>query len=466
MKVDSTLVLKVEELNRQEWRKLFTQLTFFDADDQQIQAYQASDGVVKLPRGVWSMLPSHVSATDLRAKPPMPKVRFAHTLDEKGYGGQADAVAEMFRHEQGQIVIPPGGGKTEIGLAFAAQCETRTLVVVHTKDLFEQWVTRAKVASPEMSIGEIRASKSQVGHLTIAMAQTLKKHLSDGGKFWRQFGAIIIDESHHAAAETWEWLLNTCPAYYRFGLTATKRRADGRQNLVTFYIGPVIKEVAFQSKVPLEVQPVRTGFKGRYRGPFDWSRMLRQLSEDPERNARIAGLIVHEAYEKHCVLVLSRQIKHLEAMASEIDRIEAQVPTALSYAVMTGSMPQKRRNEIMADFRSGKINVLLATQLADEGLDVPMLDRVFLTFPGKHDGRIIQQIGRAIRQYPDKEDAKVYDFVDDFVPPLARQFVARKRTYKQLGIPTKGAIGYGTDTEKKENRGIHHPFSVARSGRS
>jgi superfamily II DNA or RNA helicase len=466
MKMDSVITAKNEELTRRQWAKLLRALTFTDADSTEIQCFdvRSGAGVVVLPRGVLGMLPRKVEITDMRSKPPMPKIAFAHRLDEKGYGGQAEAVKLMAAKEQGIIVIPPGGGKTEIGLAFACGCKTRTLVIVHTKDLFEQWEQRAASACPTMPLGKIQGKTCQVEHLTIAMAQTLKRYLDKGGKFWRQFGAIIVDESHHSAAETWEWVLNTCPAYYRFGLTATERRADGRHPLAKFLLGPVLKKVKFESQVDLAVQPIRTGFGFKrvvYRGQYDWSKMLRILASDPERNRRIVEPLIAEALAGHTVLVLSRQIKHLEHMAEMMNAMH----DGIEYDILTARESSQARHDILSDFRAGLTRVVFATQLADEGLDVPRLDRVFLTFPGKHDGRIIQQVGRAIRQFPDKTDALVYDFVDDLVPPLARQYVNRKHTYKSLGIETRKAVGYGI-SPKKGKRLVRAALKVARSGRA
>ena len=90
-------------------------------------------------------------------------------------------------------------------------------------------------------------------------------------------------------------------------------------------------------------------------------------------------------------LVLSREISHLQAIQAAMD-YEAPI---LAAALLN----KKQRNEILAKFRSGEIKCILATSLADEALDVPILSRIFLTFPGKHDGRIIQQVGRALRRH-------------------------------------------------------------------
>jgi superfamily II DNA or RNA helicase len=75
--------------------------------------------------------------------------------------------------------------------------------------------------------------------------------------------------------------------------------------------------------------------------------------------------------------------------------------------------------------------------LADEALDVPILSRVVLTFPGKHDGRIVQQVGRALREFPDKDDSLIIDVVDDKVRVLGRQAKARESAYRSMRIPIR-----------------------------
>jgi superfamily II DNA or RNA helicase len=439
-------------------------LTFKDADWQEIQAYDVrkNGNQVVVPRGVLPSIPKRVEITDLRTRPKAPKLSYMRELGAEGYEGQKEALAAMVEHEQGQIIAPPGKGKTEIGLAFAAQCKTPTLVVVHTKDLYRQWQERVKVSVPGASLGEIRASHCQVGHITIAMAQTLKNYIGAGRSFWQQFGCIIVDESHHSAAETWEWLLNSCPAYYRFGLTATEHRADGRHPLVRFLIGPVIFKMPFESQVPMTIQPVKTKFgqdRTVYRGPFDWSRMLRLLSEDTERNDLIAHRVLDEIEDGHTVLVLSRQIKHLEAIQ---EAIRARQDGADEFTLLTGRMNGRTRDRAVQGLRDGSLRCILATQLADEGLDVPRLDRVHLTFPGKHDGRIIQQIGRAIRRADDKEDAIINDYTDNHVAVLLRQADQRHATYRKLRIPIRRAVDHGS--KKNKGRTLDRLISLARKG--
>lgn len=448
MKLDALITLDVEELTREQRTKLLRTLTFTDNDDIEVQAYDyyPETGKLRIPRGLWSMLPTDLEVEDLRSKPPMPKLTYAKTLNATDYDGQVEAVMAMFQHEQGQVIAPPGRGKTEIALAFAAAAKTRTLVVVHTNTLFKQWVDRIEESVPGCSPGKIQGKTCQVGHITVAMAQTIRRYIRSGGKFWRQFGCLIVDEAHHAAAETWSWLCNVCPAYYRFGITASEKRSDGRQPLVRFNIGPVIYKLAFQSQVPMIVRPVKTGFKTRYNGS-QYRYILNELVKDDNRNMVIAKIVVREVKQGNSVLVLSREIKHLEnigdciALAFDFDE------GWLQYVEMvTGRLARRKQHELTAKLRDGEIHCILGTQLFEEGVDIPRLNRIVLAYPGT-DITVLQKVGRGARKHEGKTETVIYDILDDLVRVFARQYLRRKAWYRSVGlkIDMKGkGDSYGT----------------------
>jgi superfamily II DNA or RNA helicase len=435
--VDSQLTVGISELSRDQWKALENKLTF-EINGDVVMCFRCviTKGYYKLPRGAWSMLPDSITYHDKRTCPTMPKLDFMLKLDDvekdPRFTGQLEAVKTMFEHEQGLIIRPPGTGKTQIALAFAALAKTRTLVLVHTEDILQQWVEAAKLVLPDADIGIIRGKEFHVGHITIATVQTLsRKYLgSENRDFWKQFGCVIADEGHHVSAPSWEAVLNHCPAKYRFGFTASPTRADGMHPTMQFIIGPIIHRMKFKSTVKVEVDPIKTGFRSMYRGPFDWMPLLDRLTEDEDRNRKVAEIVDREIREGNSVLVLSRRIGHLGNIAGLMRE-----PSE----ILTGKRTRRDRISILERFRSGELRCLLSTQLADEALDVPRLNRVVLTFPGKHEGRLIQQVGRALRAHPDKKDAKIYDCVDE-VGVLRHQWRQRKHTYKQNGIPIKGRI--------------------------
>ena len=80
------------------------------------------------------------------------------------------------------------------------------------------------------------------------------------------------------------------------------------------------------------------------------------------------------------------------------------------YKVITGKVSNKKREEIVSDMKGGGLHVIFATQLADEGLDIPNLDTLHLVHPTKSEGRIEQRIGRTQRVEEGKNKPIVYDY--------------------------------------------------------
>lgn len=478
MRVDSIIQLGTDELTREQWTKLLRQLTFLDREQIEVQAYDliAPKAVVQVPRGAWNLLPSGLHCQDLRSLPTAPELHFTKQLDAPDYEGQSDAVQAMFEHEQGQVIAPPGRGKTEICLAFAAAAKTRTLVVVHTKDLFKQWCDRVEQSVPDAVLGKIAGPECQVGQITIAMAQTLRSYIRKGRAFWGQFGCLVIDEAHHAAAETWSWICHVCPAFYRFGVTASKKRSDGRQLLTKFNIGPYIYEAPFKSQVPMRVQPIESGFRSRYNGSR-WVYLIRQLVNDKSRNDLIAKLTLAEIRRGNSVLVLSRQIKHLGLIHERIVGDEPELQDVCK--VVTGQLPRRQRDELIQDLRDGSLRCILGTQLFEEGVDIPRLNRIVLAFPGT-DVTVLQKVGRGARKAPGKTETIIYDIIDEHVLTLARQWLGRRTWYRSVGIevskPTegvpsgkskgKGSEGNGAADQGAQGRILRGRFTVARPHRS
>jgi len=447
--IDNFITVDYDDLAKREWDKIFKALRYTDADGQLWEPWQinARKRTVKLPRGAWSILPDRIKYLDRRSFPKMRRLDFKVELDAEQddgnkkfkFTGQKKALATMFEQEQGLIIRPPGTGKTQIALAFVANVKTRTLVLVHTEDILNQWVEYAEKAIPGIEIGVIRGQEVEVGHLTIATVQTFHKLIAlDPAKWSRMFGAVILDEAHHAAASTFEQCLNLLAAKYRFGFTASPTRADAKHPYMRWVIGPVIHQQKFKSRVPVKVVPLRSRFYYGYRGQWDWGNLLRHLIADPGRNQLIAERVDYEIRKGNSVLVLSRRIEHLQNIAAVTEE-----PVEILAAALR-SKPE--RIEILSGFKSGKIKAVFATQLADEALDVPILSRVFLVHPGKHSGRIIQQIGRALREHPDKADAIVYDVVDSRIGVLRRQWNQRRQFYKASKIRIKGGkLNYGRE---------------------
>jgi len=345
---------------------------------------------------------------------------------------QDRALRAMVNVTQGTVVLPCGGGKTRIGVAAIARLRTPTLILVHTLDLAEQWRGQLRELLG-LEAGLVGDGEETVSPITVALVQALARwEVPRLDALLERFGLLLVDEAHHCPSTTFRAVVDRCPARYRFGLTATPEREDGLTPLLELFLGPAVATVTHEElvaagvlKLP-EVRVVETRFAFVYAGADDYARMLDALVHDDERNALIADHVAAEARAGHLGLVLSGRVDHCELLCALIRQRGVQAE------LLTGTVKKERRAALLAGARAGEVPVLVATTLADEGLDVPALSRVFLTYPGRARGRTLQRLGRLMRTHPGKDDAVLFDFVDRKVAILRRHHVERRRLYAEV----------------------------------
>ena len=397
-------------------------------------------GELRLPRGAIHVLRRAgaqegliVACDDARVLPEV-QLEPMRELPLRDY--QQAAVDKLAKVTQGTVVIPCGGGKTRVGMGAIARLRTPTLILVHTLDLAEQWLgeLRDKLGVEAGLVGD---GEEQAAPVTVAVIQALVRwEPAKLDTFLRGFGLLVLDEAHHVAASTFHSVVDRCPARYRLGLTATPEREDGLTALLDFFLGAPLVVVTHEELVAAgvltvpEIRSVETDFTYPYTGAEDYAPMLAAVASDGARNRLIVDAVTREAGAGHICLVLSGRIDHCERLAEGI------AAAGVSVAVLTGEVKRERRRALLDEARAGKLSVLVATSLADEGLDLPRLSRVFLAYPGRARGRTVQRLGRLMRPHVDKQDAALFDFVDRKVPILRRHHLERRKLYAEvLGVP-------------------------------
>lgn len=219
-------------------------------------------------------------------------------------------------------------------------------------------------------------------------------------------------------------------------------------------IGPVIHNLEFSSPVPVTVEPLKSKFSSNYRpgGPpnlsrIKWQNMATRLVEDSDRNKLIADRVDKALDDGRVVLLLSQRTEHL-ALIQEKMRHDAVILAASGDFKKT----KKQRKELLDLFRKGKIKCVLATQLADEALDVPILNTIVLAFPTKFRDLLLQRVGRALRSYKGKHDALIIDVIDDRVANLRRNWWERRKYYRKWGFDIKTSNPAGIVVTKLKRR--------------
>lgn len=359
------------------------------------------------------------------------------------YDYQKEAVDAMEKAQYGILQSPAGSGKTQMGLALASKIGRKTLWLTHTKDLLKQSKERAELYFPEAGMGTITEGKVDVGNLiTFATVQTMC-HI-DLDLYRDEWDTIICDECHRVAGtptsvSMFSAVLNRLRARHKYGLSATVHRADGLIRATYSLLGPVAYTVpaeAVADKVmQVHIRPVDTGIGLdpaflSTDGTIIYAKMLTWLGECEERNAQIIMDLVENS--GHSNLILSDRVDHLK-------RLWYGLPPTLRHlgAVIDGKMVSKKakaeREEAIEKMRTGKLHFLFATYaLAKEGLDIPRLDRLYLTTPQKDYAVITQSIGRVARTFEGKTDPVVYDYIDN-ITSLEKSYKKRRTTYKKAG---------------------------------
>jgi len=334
---------------------------------------------------------------------------------------------------------------TVMGLGAIARLRTPALILVHTIDLADQWMGELRRLLG-IEPGLVGGGKENIAPVTVALVQTLVRwEWAKIDAFLEQFGLLIADECHHLPASTFRTIIDRAPARYRLGLTATPEREDGLGPMLDLYFGPPLVTVTHEELraagvlSQATVRVVETDFDYPYDDIDDYAPMLTALAHDPARNALLVRTIAREAHAGHTCLVLSGRVEHCMILRAALEG------GGVRAEVLTSGVKRKVRKALLDGARSGEIRVLIATSLADEGLDVPRLSRAFLTFPARAKGRAIQRLGRLMRLHDAKTGAVLFDFVDSQIPILKKHYLERRKAFAAvLGIPV---AQIGTRTE-------------------
>lgn len=405
---------------------------------------EVDNGYLSLPRGclddVNALLKGHsvrMNVEDKRTPGKEVDFMFNGTLNEE----QEEALEGILESDIGVFVAPPGTGKTVLAIATIAKRKTNVLILVHRKPLMDQW--RLQIASlfgiDKKEIGQIGAGKNKSnGIIDIAMVQTMD--LTDGvDDRIADYGFVIVDECHHVGAVSFEKVLSQVKAKYVLGLTATPYRRDGHQPIIHMQCGPICHRIRHKDLSPhiseSWIIPCITDFEHEWHDDIKIQDVSRRLIEEMGRNKQIVQDVVDAVAEGRFPLILTERREHLDILA---EMLEGKVRNLFQ---LHGGIRQKGRKEIFERIREcpdDADKVILATgSYIGEGFDEPRLDTLFLTMPSSFKGKIVQYAGRLHRYHKDKQDIRIYDYVDKGVSVLERMFHRRLKTYKMLGYEVK-----------------------------
>ncbi len=416
---------------------------------------------VGLPRGCMDDLCELLS--DLGIRPDVRDERCdGRPLDVAFHGElrpeQAAAAEAMLAHDIGVLSATTAFGKTVLAAWLIAQRGVNTLILVHRRQLLEQWVERLATFLGLLAkqIGKIGGGRRKpTGALDVGIIQSLVRRGVVDDRVG-EYGHLVVDECHHLSAQSFEQVARSAKAKYVTGLSATVTRKDGHHPIIFMQCGPVRYRVDAKEQArarpflhTVHVRP--TGFRPQAPEDADariqFQQLYGELLADESRNRMICDDVVQAVEEGRSPLVLTERTEHVEHLA------ELLAPRVRHLILLRGGMGKRQLRAVqeqLAAIPEDDNRVLLATgRYIGEGFDDARLDTLFLTLPVSWRGTVAQYAGRLHRLHDQKREVRVYDYADLNVPMLSRMFDRRCRGYEAIGysilLPASAVPGWPVD---------------------
>lgn len=355
-----------------------------------------------------------------------------YTFNAKLKDYQQKVIDNISKKEIGVIVAPPGSGKTIIALKIIADKQQPALIIVHRKQLIEQWKERieAFLGIPKSEIGQVGSSKKIKGKkITIATIQSLSKELTnnEGSAFFKEFGTIIVDECHHIPAETYRNTITKLHSFYLYGLTATPYRKYNDGKLIFMHLGEVIAEIK-SDEISTMAKPKiiirNTDLDVPFNSKTDnFETLSKILVHDTARNKLIIEDVIIELKSSKRIAIITERKEHIETLNQYFKQ---------SYETLTlsGDDSESSRKYKWQELIEGNYQVLITTgQFFGEGTDIQGLNCLFLIYPFSFEGKLIQYIGRVQRS---ELTPTIYDFRDIHIDYLNKLFLKRNTYYRKI----------------------------------
>ncbi|MGB0281736.1 MAG: TOTE conflict system archaeo-eukaryotic primase domain-containing protein [Neptuniibacter sp.] len=404
-----------------------------------ISCARIEQGYLAIPRGcldeALELLTENqieVQLDDQRERGTKPK--FTKSLVKLRKSQQA-AVRAMSKHDAGILHAPTAFGKTVTAIGMITKRRANTLILVHSRQLLDQWRERLKSFLPDADVGIIGGGKKKpTGIIDIATYQSLiNKKDNTVSELVQDYGHVIVDECHHVSAPRFEMVLNEVRAKYVLGLTATPERQDGHQKIIFMAAGPIRHKVKSTTEDKFEQQvvvhqlydtPPRQLVYSEERPKI--SDAYRWIMENDQRTQRIINDVLACIQQSKHPIVLTERREHAETINAML--LDKEVDSV----VLKGAMRASERKDVEEHLPTAQV-VVATGKYVGEGFDLPRLDTLFLAMPIAWKGSLAQYAGRIHRESDGKDRVTIYDYVDCSLPMLQRMFNKREKSYKAMG---------------------------------
>lgn len=415
---------------------------------------------IRLQIESWRQLADHFPGLETLAE-----LEDSGGIDFRSYQALA-AVAAIFSGYRGVIRSATGSGKTLIAAAIAGSfLPGRVLVLIHGRELVKQTYESFVRFLGRDNVGVITSDEFKPGPITVASIDTISFYMGscptdkqgvptmDPSKFERKadtfekyldsIDMLMFDEVHHGSADTWQAIGKKCKAFYRVGLSGTPLKHDELSDMLMLsLVGPVVFDLnapwlqtqGYLAQARLEIKTLDyTEVKTK---KYSWQEARKHLIvENEHRTIDIAADIAQAIEEENTrLLVLTgNSVPLAEDLAKEVEALTKGLRRKLGsrpYAMITGKMSAKKVSKAFSDLRDGNIRCVITTKLADEGIDVPNINLLYLVGGGKAYVAAVQRVGRGLRVKEDGSELVVRDYFTEGNKYVEKHDKQRLKTYE------------------------------------
>jgi superfamily II DNA or RNA helicase len=411
----------------------------------------------------WQQLADHFPGIQ-----PIADLELSEDIEFRSYQAAATTTA-IFSGFRGVVRAATGSGKTLISAAICgAMLPKRSVIMIHGRELVSQTYKTLTTYLGKETVGVISTDEFNPKAITIASIDTFSFYMGklpvnqktrvpimDPKEFERladkfanylenEIDMLVFDEVHHGSADTWQAIGKYSKAYYRVGLSGTPLKQDVLSDMLMMsLVGPVIFDLnapwlqreGYLAEARLEIRtldyttPKTRGLKWQ-----DAKKKL--LVENTERTAHIAGDIAQDisAPETRLLVLTGNSVDIAENLEEELIALARPLTRKLGYrpfVMITGKTNPRKVSKAFKDLRTGDVRCVITTKLADEGIDVPNINLLYLVGGGKAYVSTVQRIGRGLRVKDGGEELLVVDYFTRGNKYLEKHDRKRLKTYEE-----------------------------------
>lgn len=360
------------------------------------------------------------------------KLQLVDTLELHGIklsDFQREAIRRAVAVGHGIQKMATNSGKTEVAAGIIYVLDLPTLYLIHRKDLLHQVADRIEERTG-IKCGKVGDGLFDVRKVTVGMVQSLPKVVKGNMKFYDPFKVLIMDECQHGSATTWYKVALAMNAPFKYALSGTPWTGDDLKDLrlVSCFGTEVLADIRNKEliKSGWSATPTIHIWPSPYRANlWPWQMAVdHMIVQNSEYNERVVSVVKDQWRKGLTTLVLVNRTPH------GLRLYRRMLGEGIDCKYLTGSTPSDYRKKMLEKFRAGKLGVIIATPIFDEGVDVPAIRCLVLAGGGKAPITLLQRVGRALRRKKGENVAEIHDFFHQGNPHLEHHSEERIKIYE------------------------------------